>query len=609
MKNEKVIVGLASGSVELRNIFDLSRVNRKQAHSEPVRAICYSEKYNKIISGGEDGRIVIYDENLNQLKTIELHNRWIWQIIELTDKYLLTVACDGNIGLVDIESLSVYGKIEVPSQRIWKAVTVSSSLFLASEDGILWKCSLDSIIGLHRPKWEVSANIQEPIKACCSYGDKILLGCRDGKLYLMNERGVRLLAREDVCIRDICSIENSNKIITVGDSGIAHIYDVFSEKSIGEFKVQSSRTWMIDTLTNGIAVTIGDDRTIHLWDVNENVSLRRVFGNGQSLRGIDKIGDNKILACADDFLRIQIGNQIVPWGTRRIRKRIMGVISLDENKWACSFEDGIVWLGKNEKTLIEINAHKGAIESIARSKDGTLFATGGEDRVIRVFDSLGNTQKSPQTLHNSRIWSLAFSPNQSKLASAGGDFIIALWDVKTGNVAGSCTGHNNLILALSWLDNGKIASAGTDGTIRLWDVSSSTCIMMEAIPSLIRGLTTNGNGVVYGVGRNLNSDPGWVIVKWDTKSRKIDIKPIDIVGGSARSLLYDADSLYVGGDMPVLVKVDPESLEVISKTRIPGIYYGMTIDANKSVGVDIDSLALLGADIGEVNNDSCDPPA
>ena len=272
----------------------------------------------------------------------------------------------------------------------------------------------------------------------------------------------------------------------------------------------------------------------------------------------------------------------------------MGFVSLKSNKWACSFEDGVVLLGDCEKILLEINAHNSAIESMARNSDGTLFATGGEDRVIKIYDSDGIEKISPKPLHNSRIWSLSFSPNNLKLASAGGDFIIAIWDIRTGNILGSCLGHNNLVLSLCWLDDNNIVSAGTDGTIRLWDVNTTSCLNMKVIPCLIRALATNGVGVVYGVGRNSNESSGWIVLKWDTYNNELKIKQLNIFGGSAKSILFIEGKIYLGGDMPFWIEINPVTLNIIKQFRIPGIYNSMQIDANKSEGLDYDCLTLLG---------------
>lgn len=597
MGRERLIVGLASGSIELRNISDLLRITRIETHSQPVRALYYSDKSEKIVSGGEDGRVVIYDNNLSQLKTIEMHNQWIWQIVEISDNYILTVACGGFIGVIDLDTNSACGKFSVPSQRIWKATICKQELFLASEDGILWKCPLCDILSLHQPKWEIAANLQEPIKASCSCSGKVVIGCRDGKLFTIDKGKQDILADEGSCIRDIVKIAGSSRIITVGDSGISHVYDLESNKLLGEIPTQLSRTWAVDVLASGMAVTVGDDRSVCLWNAKEFIPVRSSYGNGQSLRGVDIYQDKIIFACADDFLRVLNNNVIEPWKTLAIRKRILGFVSLCNNRWACSFEDGKVFLGECEQVLLKINVHSSAIESIARNVDGTLFATGGEDRNINIFDSEGILQISPKPLHSSRIWALAFSPNSKKLASAGGDFIVAIWDVQSGGILGSCLGHNNLVLALCWLDDNSLVSAGTDGTIRLWNVETTTCLKMKVVPCLIRGLTQSENGVVYGVGRNSSEFPGWVIIKWDIQNDIFDLKGLEIFGGSAKTILNANGKIYIGGDLPFWLEIDPVSLEVINQYRIPGIYNNLRICANKCEGIDFDCLTLLGANI------------
>lgn len=603
--HDRLLVGLQSGSLELRNTGNLTRITRCEAHSEPVRAVLHFPGADKIVSGGEDGRINIYDSSsLKVLASLHLHECWIWRLLSIHGgQLLLSIASDGSIGLTDMQTLKTIGRTAVPSRRLWDACVTDDKVYVASEDGVLWCGGLSEVLRAAEdrsmPKWIVAANVDDPIKACCFIEGCIVFGCRNGQLFKLDIQtgSKKLISLEDGCIRDVCAGSRKNTVLSVGDTGMARAYDIGSGDLISEYRSQSSRTWAIDIDQNGLAVSGGDDRSLRAWNEVTNTPIRSIYGHGQTLRSIDWFAGELMLACADDFLRIgsvsNEGIKLQPWLTLRAGRRILGAVSLADERWACGFEDGEVHIGGRAGTQKMIKAHSGSIESIARNATGDRFATGSEDRQIKIFDPDGNIVVEPRQLHTSRIWALDFSPSGKRLVSAGGDFIVATWDTETGSIVWSGVGHSNLVLAARWLDEKRVVSAGTDGTMRLW--IDGTCSAILPVNCVIRYLTTDGDGIVYGVGRRSEALPGWMVVRWDVEHGKFLQREVGIAGGSARVVVYSQESLLLGGDLPYLAEVDSNSLELRSQTRIPGPYCGAKLSPDHIIGTDLESIELLGA--------------
>lgn len=124
-----------------------------------------------------------------------------------------------------------------------------------------------------------------------------------------------------------------------------------------------------------------------------------------------------------------------------------------------------------------ISSHLGWVRSIAFDPSNTLFATGGGDRVIKIFDlakacvAANDALKITLTGHISPIRGLAFSERHPYLFSAGEDKMVKCWDLETNQVIRHYHGHLSGVFALKLhptLD--LLVTGGRDAVARVWDM-------------------------------------------------------------------------------------------------------------------------------------------
>ena len=83
------------------------------------------------------------------------------------------------------------------------------------------------------------------------------------------------------------------------------------------------------------------------------------------------------------------------------------------------------------------------------------MASGGGDKVIKLWDP--KTGKVIRTLegHGDIVRSVAFSPDQKTLASGGVDLTVRLWDVPTGQLKRTLKGHTARVMSVVYSPDGK----------------------------------------------------------------------------------------------------------------------------------------------------------
>lgn len=128
-----------------------------------------------------------------------------------------------------------------------------------------------------------------------------------------------------------------------------------------------------------------------------------------------------------------------------------------------------------------LSSHLGWVRSIAMDPTNEMFATGGADRVIKVWDLAKASVGAPDALkitltgHISPVRGLAFSDRHPYLFSAGEDKQIKCWDLETNQVIRHYHGHLSGIFALSLhptLD--VLVTGGRDAVARVWDMRTKT---------------------------------------------------------------------------------------------------------------------------------------
>jgi WD40 repeat protein len=209
-------------------------------------------------------------------------------------------------------------------------------------------------------------------------------------------------------------------------------------------------------------------------------------------------------------------------------------MSPDGSLAATAGRDGIarVWSLPGGRRLEEL-AHGDLIRTVAFSPDARLLATGGNDGLVRVWE-VATGRKLYERRHpvrvddvsfsrdgrlllvvsrdayvyetdsgrpvstldrRGRITAAAFSPDGTKAVTGGLDDLAVIWDVPTGGMLHTLTGHSGNISDVAFSPRGDlVATASDDDSARVWRVDSGDSVSIVDHPNHVTRVVFSSDG-------------------------------------------------------------------------------------------------------------------
>jgi WD40 repeat protein len=181
---------------------------------------------------------------------------------------------------------------------------------------------------------------------------------------------------------------------------------------------------------------------------------------------------------------------------------------------------------------------KGIYSLVWKPQDQVL-AFAGQDKEIRLWDTIETRLLKKLSTQQEVITSLAWSPDSRMIASGSNDHSIFLWDLESGRQLLRLRSHENSVLSLAWSPDGEqIGSGSHDRTVRLWNVHNGEC-------QVLLGHTDSVNCVAWSPdGKTLASGSGDQTIRlWNMTSRQT---PLVLNGHDwVSSLAWSPDSRYL----------------------------------------------------------------
>lgn len=232
--------------------------------------------------------------------------------------------------------------------------------------------------------------------------------------------------------------KDGSKAIISSQNGYIYIYDLSIKAIVKKMRIKGD-TDIIKMVCfspdEKTAITVSDDYTVKLWDVENSKCLDTIIVHKASVNSAVFSNDGQYIVSAS--------------------------------------EDGTSLLyNVNNQTLKPVfESTEYTIEAIDISNDNTKVAVVINNEV-RIIDIVNHVTKNIISGHNDLITSVAFNPNDSTIVTASYDKTIKLWDLSTSKELHTFVGHTNIVKDVEFSPDGKyILSTSRDNDARIWNVN------------------------------------------------------------------------------------------------------------------------------------------
>ncbi len=302
-------------------------------------------------------------------------------------------------------------------------------------------------------------------------------------------------------------------------------------------------------------------------------------GRDGRLRLVSRSGDSSVVP----KVRRARGAELAPSGgiaSVRAQDRIVSVVDVSTGRVKRSVD------------------HGAEVTTTALDSGGKLLATGGADRVVRLWRVSDGRLLHTLEGHVGPITAIAFDPSGALVASASTDGLGRVWSTDSGEPLTVLSGHGNYLTDITFSDDGlTVATASTDRTARTW--KSDTGAALAVFPGHADAVTSVD--LVGAAGEELvTAGSDGTVRVWDTVVQPV-LEPLSELRAPVSNLSFAADGgtiTAVAGD--TLYRVDVGDGRTKEEGAAPAPSPTVIGPGGRRARIDGDAVVLSGGGKGSV---------
>lgn len=293
---------------------------------------------------------------------------------------------------------------------------------------------------------------------------------------------------------------SGNSVAMAVEDGTVRVWDLVNQSVTATLDAHRGNIFALKfSPDGGLLASGGDDGFLKVWKPPQTEPIH-TFEHPSSVRGLEFANDQKSLFAASKEGGLRVWSIASPQTTGQERPPVVNnanpptpvpstqpaiaeatqpgtiyaiAVSPNNDTVATGGSDKVVrlWNAKSLTQKLPLVGHSGPIYGLSFNHDGRRLASSGWDRTVRIWDAGSGTLIQSWSGHAGDIWAVAFSPDGSRLATGGSDGAVNVWDAETGKLQTTFLGHGTAVHTVAFNHTGtQLASGGRDGAVRVWKI-------------------------------------------------------------------------------------------------------------------------------------------
>lgn len=522
--------------------------------------IVFHPKQPWLISGGEDGRIMLWrlpqpGQPAEMLRQWSIGSSVNALALHPDGKLLASGHADGRIRLWQIDAIIV-GAAEAKSSQAkeiqtWRVLTGHSALIA--------------------PRSLAFSPDGERL-ASAAYDDTAKVwDWRKG-------RELQTLRGHNGAVHGVAFSPDGQTLATSSADQTLMLWDLNSGQPTRRLKGHQNMVFGVRFLSADLLASASSDNSIHLWDVVSGVTRRVLQGHSAAVAGLavhDESGQPWLYSASNDgTVKRWAAGLPGQWLVDLGNELASTAISPEGQTISVGYANGNLETYRlNDLSLVTKieDADSGDINRLAYSSNGKMLASAG-DNTAKLWQvkqtgeiSLGQSMSG----HHDRVYGIAFSPDGKRLATASYDGRIGLFALDGSASPPPFAAHEGQVSAVSFdpVGNYLISAGANDFQLKRWDltVNPPTATTLATASDAILWASVSPDGLqIASVGRD------YVVSIYPSQGQA---EPLRLPGHEQTVLtaIFSPDSRQlatVGGDMTVRVW-DLDTLSELLRLRLP----------------------------------------
>ncbi|WP_414166653.1 TIR domain-containing protein [Streptoverticillium reticulum] len=440
------------GTVRVWDVADRQLLHHLTGHTGRVYTLAFHPGGRLLASGDTDGQVRLWDPVAGTAVGDPVKNRGgaVYQVVFDPAGALLAAGdSDGEVCLwqvaLDADAWSVTPLRRQPDEH----------------QGSVWAC-------LFRP----GGGAPDGSPLLVSVGNEGVVRMWDAS----TGQGRRILRGHGRKVTGLAFSATGHHLAACGNDGVVRLWDTATGCRVRELTGRNDRLVSAVFHPRGsVLATASSDGDVYLWNAATGEYERELDAETDHVWAEAFSGDGELLATAndDDTVRLwyrSTGTLVTNLAQHRGRVRSIA-FRKDGSGLATGCDDRYVrlWDFTAGRLVAELAGHSDRVYAVVYGPGDAWLASASWDGQAIVWRE--GTVVHRLRGHAGRLWTAAAHPTRPLLATGGDDRVVRLWNPLTGTDAGRLTGHTGRILALAFSPDGSLlASGGADGTVRLWAV-------------------------------------------------------------------------------------------------------------------------------------------